>query len=590
MALLDLVVVVGWLALSTGVGFWLGRQASPTLEGFLVADRNLPWWIVGTSMVATTFAADTPLVVAGYVATGGILANWNWWWMGAAGMVGMYLFAPLWRRSGVLTDIELTELRYAGPSASLLRLLKAVWFGIFINVLTIAWVMGAMRKIVNTVIDLPPTLAGLPPDLAIVGLLFLLTVSYTAAAGFYGVVATDVLQFVLAMTGSVLLAVLAWQHAGGLDGIHQGWTAHGLDPIMATQLLPVPDTVPDGQFAQWLVLMGITWWSSKQIDGGGYLAQRLFAARNEQHATWAYLWFTIAHICVRPWPWVIVGLVGVATLGAVDDPETLYPSMMVALLPPGVFGLVLAGFLAAFMSTIDTQLHWGASLVVRDIWQRFIDPDASSQRLLAVSRASVVALALLGAFGALQIDRLGGAWELAFSVTAGLGTVTIARWYWWRTNAWSELAAMGYAAAATWVLSHHGTSLTASLGLPEGWVRFPFNTAFITFTGLPLWVGITWMTAPVPSDHLRRFVTRVRPGGPGWTRFQDMASGPSAAHLVGIVGGILLVYGILLGTGGILLHVTTSSLWGATGALIGAAMTRWALRTIASSEQHGETP
>lgn len=550
---LDLVVVVLWLAITLGAGFWFGRRSTETLEGFFAADRSLPWWAVGTSMVATTFAADTPLAVAGLVATGGIAGNWTWWWMGASGIFSVFWFARLWRRSEILTDAELTELRYSGRPAALLRGLKAIWFGLFMNLLTIAWVMSAMRKVTKTVLE---TDAGSSiSDLHVVFGLFLLTVVYTTTAGLYGVIFTDLLQFALAMTCAIALAVLAWSSVGGLDGLTSGLSAHGYDPTQVLSLIPTLGA-PDHGFAKFALIMGVIWWANKQVDGGGYLAQRLFAAKDERNATKAHLWFTIAHICVRPWPWIAVALVGMATLPVPTDPELYYPQMMTALLPAGLLGLMIASFLAAFMSTIDTQLNWGASLLVNDVIKRFFLPDASTKTLMVASRISVIAIAALGAASSLYVDSLKGAWELAFSVTAGLGTVYVARWLWWRTNAFSEATAMVFAGVATFALGAlKDSQAAAQLGWPAHWSSFPFNATLTVALSLPLWVGITYLTRPTAPEHLQAFFDRVRPPGPGWSplRTTPEPKGTVSRLIAGTALGLVTVYSALLGIGWLLL-------------------------------------
>ncbi len=546
---IDLTVLVTWLVLSVGAGIWAGRRSSHTAEGFFAADRSLPWWVVGTSMVATTFAADTPLVVSGLVVSRGIVGNWTWWWLGAAGLASVFLFAHLWRRAQVLTDAELTELRYSGPPAAFLRGLKAVWFGGLMNILTIAWVMGAMSKVLAVVLDLPPTLLGLPSAQAVVLGLFLLTVVYTTASGLFGVVATDVIQFVVAMLGSITLAALAWVRVGGAEGLSEALTTAGFTPSNHLTLWPTFEGgwSSDGALVGTVLL--ITWWGSKQIDGGGYLAQRLFAAKDERHATLSYLWFTVANLCLRPWPWIMVGLVGMALLGPLDDPERYYPAMMQELLPPGLFGLLLASFLAAFMSTIDTQLNWGSSVLTRDLVVRFWRPRATTGDQVTIGRLVILTLAAVGAAASMYIDSLRGAWELAFSVTAGLGTVYIARWYWWRTNAYSELTAMIVAAVGTFTLP----VIIGSTGwFPPEWARFPFNAAIITLVGLPIWIGVTLATRPTERSVLDHFQALVHPGGPGWRRLYPDAPSLKGVGLRILVGSIA-VYGVLMGTGMVIL-------------------------------------
>ncbi|MBW1881256.1 MAG: Na+:solute symporter [Deltaproteobacteria bacterium] len=581
----DAAVVVAWLGITLVLGVWFSRRASRSTEAFFVSDRSLPWWVVGTSMVATTFAADTPLVVSG-LAMKGLHANWFWWTMGLTGTVSVFYFARLWRRSDIITDAELVELRYGGRAGRVLRGVKGLWFGVFMNLLVIAWVMRAMTKIVAVVLGLPEdavllTLPGgvaVTTQIAVVVALFALTAAYTGASGLYGVVATDVLQFVVAMAAAIGLAVVCWTTVGGRAGLVEGFAAHDFDWDALTILIPLNDSDPAGATAQFLVLVGVVWWTARNIDGGGYLSQRLFAAKDDQHAFWAYLWFTVALICLRPWPWVVVGLTGMALLGAVADPETYYPLMMVEMLPAGLFGLMLASFLAAFMSTIDTQLNWGASLVINDVYRRFLRPRASDRHHVTASRAAVVLLALAGAVVSFAIQDIEVAWKLAISVTAGLGSVYIARWYWWRVTAWSEIVAMGMAALCTFgfgvLAAHHPDAAEAALladpettfvvwawlsAVPQGWLSFPFSAAATAVVVIACWLPITFLTAPDPSRpeavaHLRVFYERVRPGGPGWRRVAHdvagfSADGPTRHTALGALASMAAIYGVLLGMG-----------------------------------------
>lgn len=539
---LDIAVIALWLLGSLGAGLLLARRAGASTESFFVGGRSLPWWVVGTSMVATTFAADTPLAVSGWVADDGVAANWLWWNFAMTGTVAVFLFAPLWRRSRVITDAELVELRYGRPGAWL-RGFKAVWFGVFFNALVIGWVTRAMVKITAT-------LAGWSPDgpattWAVVGL-FVLAVGYTVAAGLWGVVATDVAQFALAMGGSLVFAVLAWNHAGGLAGLQAGFAEHGFDWAATTALVPLGPAFEggwDGATAGFAILVGFLWATGHNLDGGGYLAQRLAAAKDERHARLAYLWFTVAHLVLRPWPWIVVGLVGMATLGPVGDAETYYPRMMAEVLPAGLFGAMIAAFLAAYMSTLDTQLHWGASLLVNDVWRRFVRPDASDAHHVAASRWAIVGVALLGALASFAIEDIGAAWKLAISVTAGLGTVYAARWFWWRTSAWSEGAAMLAAAGFTAVYAD--------------W-PFPVGPALVALSSVPVWLAVTALTPPPERAVLEAFHDRVHPGGPGWVAIAGEAArhhGPNGWTALGIVSGVVGVLGALLGVGwGVLGH------------------------------------
>lgn len=572
---LDIAVVIVWLVLSLGLGVWLSRRASVSFESFFAADRSLPWWVVGTSMVATTFASDTPLAVSGWVASEGIARNWVWWTFGLTGMAAVFLFAPLWRRSEVLTDAELVELRYGPGPGTWLRRFKAVWFGVFFNALVIAWVVKAMVTLTTTLLHIP---ADDWRAVAIVAGLFVLTVVYTVASGLWGVVVTDLLQFVVAMGASITLAVLAWVHVGGLRGLKAGFAHHDLDWEATTALVPT-DLAWDGPLAALVVLLALVWWSAHNIDGGGYLAQRLFAAKDERHATLAYLWFTVAHLVLRPWPWIVVGLVGLAMYGAIDQPETLYPRVMGALLPAGALGLMVASFLAAFMSTVDTQLNWGASLVVNDLWLPLTRDRAVPLGEVGASRVAIVVVAMLGAITSFVLPSIGEAWLLAFSVTAGLGSVYVARWLWWRTNAWSEVSAMIVATVLTFALEalrpvHAELSATDGWvllqAIPAGWLSFPFSAGLIVLVGLPIWLTVTLLTPPPTPETLQAFSARVRPGGPGWPVHLRGPGGPGLRSAVGIASGAVAIYGTLLGTGWLLLGQVAWGLPSLGLALIGA--------------------
>lgn len=579
---LDIVVIVIWLVLSLGLGVWLSRRAARSFESFFAADRSLPWWVVGTSMVATTFASDTPLAVSGWVASDGIWKNWVWWTFGLTGMAAVFLFAPLWRRSEVLTDAELVELRYGPGPGTWLRRFKAVWFGVFFNALVIAWVVKAMVTLTTTLLQVE---ADGWIALAIVAGLFVLTVVYTVASGLWGVVVTDLLQFVVAMGASVTLAVLAWFHVGGLSGLEAGFVEHNLDWEATTALLPT-DLAWDGPAAAIVILLTLTWWSAHNIDGGGYLAQRLFAAKDERHATLAYLWFTVAHMVLRPWPWIIVGLAGLAMFGMVEQPETLYPQVMGRLLPAGALGLMVASFLAAFMSTVDTQLNWGASLVVNDLWLPLRRARGLPLREIPASRIAIVLVAMLGAITSFVLPSIGEAWLLAFSVTAGLGSVYIARWLWWRTNAWSEVTAMvvsmvltfGFDALKRYHPENTEVGIEALAAIPAGWLAFPFSAGAIVVVGLPIWLGVTLLT-PAPSpETLERFADRVRPGGVGWPAHLRSRGGLGPRNLVGILGGAVAVYGALLGSGWLLLGRPLYGSIALVLAAIGAIFCAWVVR------------
>ncbi len=554
----DIVVLSLYLMIVFGIGVAMSRRASRSTEEFFVSGRSLPWWIVGTSMVATTFAADTPLVVSGLVAQGGIFRNWMWWNWAFGAVLTVFLFAPLWNKARITTDAELIELRYDGKPARGLRFYRAAWFGIFQNVLVIAWVMRAMAKIIIVVMgwDAGTTVLGIQADVFTVLALFVIAVTYTALSGLWGVVVTDVLQFAMAIGGSIYLAIATWSRLGGLDGILERLPASGFDAVEVLRMLPAPDKLlAANPFTEFLLLILVVWWASYQVDGGGYISQRLFAAKDERHSVFAYLWFCVAHICLRPWPWIIVGIGGMALFGQVGDPETYYPMMMKEILPPGIFGLVLASFFAAFMSTIDTQLNWGSSLVVNDILRRFLWKGKSDRSYMLSARLSVIGLAVLGALASFAVSDISFAWKLIISITAGIGSVYIARWYWWRVNAWSEISAMVTAGVCTLVFTIMG-STERFAGSPV--TQFPYSTVITFFIVVPVWITVTILTRPVGDDRLIDFYRRVRPGGRGWDRIREAAGvealpGTALRTAAKIVAGIVLVFSTLIGTGSLIL-------------------------------------
>lgn len=583
LTILDIAIILLYLVASFAVGIFLAKRARKSTEEYFVSGRSLPWWLIGTSMVATTFAADTPLVVSGLVAKGGIWQNWLWWQWGIGGIVTVFLFSHLWHRARITTDAEFVELRYDGKPAAILRCYRAVWFGILQNVLIIAWVMKAMVKIVVVVMgwDDSKVIAGMDAESFTVLILFVVTVVYTTISGLWGVVITDFFQFVLAMGGCIATAAVAVRAAGGWGAMRESIAANGF-PLDDTFRI-IPQVAPldaANPFTEFLVLVLVVWWASYTIDGGGYLAQRLFAAKNERHSVFGYLWFSIAHIALRPWPWIVVGLCGMALFGRVDDPERLYPMVMHAVLQPGLFGLVLASFFAAFMSTESSQLNWGSSLVVNDLLRRFTWKGKTDRQYVAAAQAAVIGLAVLGAIASFAIDDISFAWKLIISVTAGVGSVYIARWYWWRVNAWSEIAAMATALFSTIAL---GLAAESERFGASAFVRFPFSTALTVGIVTPTWIVVTLLTRPVRREHLVRFYERCRPGGPGWRAVKAACPAvPGAARpsrtLFKIVCGVAVLYLVLFGIGDLVMGRFALSAVLFAGACAAGAGLWWALR------------
>lgn len=561
------------------------------MEEYYVSGRKASWWLLGTSIVATTFAADTPLAISALVVKQGIWGNWYWWNSALAGMIAVFFMARLWRRSGVLTDTEFIELRYSGRSAAFLRGFRALYLGLPMNCLTIGWVNLAMAKIIVVVLAVDPLhtihLFGadyqINTKIASVMFCFILTLVYTCLSGLTGVMITDFFQFILAMAGAILLAIVAVREVGGISSLLA--KLNNLYPARVhemTAMLPSRGHSLEGPFGAFLIYILLQWWTVGQTDGGGYAAQRMLAAKNEKHALFGYLWYNIAHYSLRPWPWIITGLCAAVMFpylpdaaGVFPDPEQGYVRVMVALMPAGLLGFMVATFFAAYMSTIDTQMNWGASYLTNDFYKRFVRREATQQHYV---RASIVATILIGIVGAVftyLLDSIIGAWQLLAQVYAGLGTVYLLRWLWWRINAWSEISAMIASLAGSAVLkvlasdamksylSPHagsGSGATAFVSWMQwlGTLTFPYTLLVLVPFSTFVWITVTLMTRPVSTEKLSEFYLRVRPMGPGWGRIASAhpaipASEPMAPQWINYGFGIVAIYGILFGIGKLLL-------------------------------------
>ncbi len=470
---LDIGVIVGYLVLILGIGLLFGRRAGKSMEEFFISGRALPWWIAGTSMVATTFAADTPLAVTGLVIKNGIAGNWVWWAYAVGGMLTVFLYARLWRRSRVITDVELVELRYSGPEASFLRGFRALYLAILMNCLIVGWVCNAMVKVLNVTLR-PEEIPALAPkilaltnwlnhslgtawtttNVANVSMLLLLlgiTGLFSAVSGLWGVSITDFIMFWVAMAGCIVLAILAVGAVGGMEGLKAGLAkTYGQNNDMLSFIPNFFKEKPLMPVAAFFVFIGVTWWASwypgAEPGGGGYVVQRMASCKDEKHSLLATLWFTIAHYALRPWPWILVALAavvmfpGLAAPGA--DADAGFPRVMATVLPAGMRGLLLVAFFAAFMSTISTQINWGSSYVVNDFYKRFIRPDATQRHYTRASRITTLIILFLGTVVSFWITSVAGAWKLMLTIGAGTGMVFLLRWYWWRINAWSEISSM----------------------------------------------------------------------------------------------------------------------------------------------------
>jgi Na+/proline symporter len=550
MTVLDWSIVLVYFVVSAAVGVYYTRRAGRSVEEFFLSGRNLPWWLAGTSMVATTFAADTPLAVTELVAKHGIAGNWLWWNMAFGGVATVFFFARFWRRAGILTDVELVELRYAGKPAAFLRGFRGLYLGLFINCVIMGWVNLAMAAILEGML-------GVPHDQVLwwVGGALALTAVYSAASGLWGVAVTDAFQFVLAMAGTTLLAfvVLRLPQVGGVAGLKAQLPEWALRMTPSIGATPGEAAAAAGgalalSAAAFFAFVGIQWWSSwypgAEPGGGGYVAQRMMSTKDERHAVFATLWFTIAHYCVRPWPWILTGL---ATLVLYPDLGTDakrlgYVYAMRDFLPAGLRGLLVASFLAAYMSTIATQLNWGSSYVINDVYRRFVRPGASERELVRQSRIATLVIMAISLGVTAILDTISGAWAFILEAGAGLGLVLILRWFWWRVNAWSELAAMLVPLA---VFGFVKTNTT---------IAFPESLYLIVTVTTVAWLVATYVTPPVPTDTLVAFYRRVRPGGPGWTPIARLCPDvkPDAGFgwlFVDWIAGVALVYGALFAVG-----------------------------------------
>ena len=553
LGVLDWAIITASLGFSLIVGVYFTRRASRSLSEFFTAKGSLPWWLVGTSMVATTFAADTPLVVSGLVRKGGIYENWLWWSALMGGMLTVYFFAGLWRRAGLLTDIEFVELRYEGKPAAALRAFGAVYNGVVVNCIVMGWVTLAMSKILNVMMGWD--------KVSSVAILVVLTLVYTTLSGYWGVVVTDFFQFALALLGAVVLMGIVLIQMGGPESMaEQVLAAPGVDPKV---LHFVPDfrTATHLAIITFLVQISLLWWGSGQ--GGGYLAQRLFSAKDERHAAKAFLWFNIAHYVLRPWPWIVIGLASLVyfPLQSSEDYELAYPKMIAALMPAGLRGLMVASLFAAFMSTLSTQLNWGASYIVSDLYKRFIVRGASERHYVNVSRLLMVALMLLGAMAAWQSESVAKVWIYLMTIGAGGAFVGLLRWYWWRVNAWAEIAAMISSLivangnvfckplAAVGFLSPAAMEHVDWFYASETYaIRIVFIIAICTL----FWLIVMFMTRPVSVEHLETFYQRVRPGGwwgPLAHRCPGVRTMPAARGWLGWFAGTVSIYAGLFGIG-----------------------------------------
>ncbi len=569
---IDWAIVAAYFLLSAGIGVAYTKKGGESLSEYFISGRQVPWWLAGASMVATTFAADTPLVVTGIVTANGVAGNWLWWDFLMSGMLTVFFFARLWRRARVMTDVEFAEIRYAGKSAATLRGFRALYLAIPVNLIILGWVTRAMIKILTISLGLREVHVGgiaISGEVIAVGICFLVTMMYSVAAGMWAVLWTDLVQFVIKMTAVIILAVYAVAAVGGMAKLKAGLAAHFGSEAAALSVLPVRMTPHGVETYAWmplmalLVFLGVQWWAAwypgAEPGGGGYIAQRIFSAKTERDGVLATLFFNVAHYAMRPWPWIVTGLATILLypngIGPTHDHEAAYVQAFVDLLPTPWRGVMMAGFAAAYMSTVGTQLNWGASYLVNDFYKRFLNRDSTEKHYVAVSRWTTIGLFLASAVVAWQLSSIEGAWKFLLAMGAGTGLVLILRWYWWRINAWSEISAM----IASLVISTICFFEVPGRWYPVGDPRNDSMIMLITVAGSTvIWIAVTFLTPAEDNAVLDSFYRRVRPGGRGWRAVserlgfgQEPIPGGALAW-TNWIAGIVAVYGSLFGVGKII--------------------------------------
>ncbi|MBU4444497.1 Na+:solute symporter [bacterium] len=597
MNLFDWLIIAAYFVFVIAIAIYFSKRAGKDTNQFFLSGRNLPWWLAGTAMVATTFAADTPLAVTELVARNGVAGNWLWWNLAIGGMLTVFFFAKLWRRSGIMTDVELTEFRYSGKAAAVLRGFRALYLGIFMNAIVMGWVHKAMEKIFHV------TLPMINPFLLVTAAAVIIAI-YASASGLLGTARTDSFQFLFAMTGCIILAIIVVRlpQVGGVIALKTKLAPQVLEffpRIGRVSVQGVTGGVLALSVGAFFAHIGLQWWSSwypgADPGGGGYIAQRMMSAKNEKHSLFATLWFTIAHYTLRPWPWILVALSALILLPRAEntdvlrqenpvlyeqvvsvytgqtapdsnpvfqsvefadfydkyentvDPGVMYPKMMMRYLPAGLLGLLIATFLAAYMSTIASQLNWGTSYLINDFYRRFIKSNADERHYVFVSRIAMYLMVILSLIIARYLlTTVSGAWEFIINASAGVGAVLILRWFWWRINAWSEISAM-IAPLIIYPIARYGFGLQSPITL------YP-----IVFGTTVIWLIVTFITPPTDKAVLVKFYKKVHPGGIGWTpiskELKDVQSDSGFGKVfVDWICGVVLVYASLFGIGKLIL-------------------------------------
>jgi SSS family solute:Na+ symporter len=565
------------------IGLYYRKRATRSTEDFFVGGRKVTWWLAGTSMVATTFAADTPLAVTGLVAKNGIAGNWFWWSMLMSGMLTVFFFARLWRRAGVLTDVEFAEIRYSGKPAAFLRGFRALYLGLPINCIILGWVNLAMVKILVIIFGI----AKIEALMMVFGIM-LVTSMISTLSGLWGVLVMDLFQFVLKMGMVIILAVYAVAAVGGMGALKE--KLHALDVARAAGgggqgsiLSFTPDLGSAWMpMITFFVYIAVNWWAAwypgAEPGGGGYIAQRIFCAKDEKHSLLATLWFNVAHYAIRPWPWVLTALCSLVLYPDLVDKESGFIKTIVdpQVFPVALRGVMIAAFAAAYMSTVGTQLNWGASYLVNDFYRRFLVKDGNEKHYVRVSQIATILIMLASCVVTYYQDSIAGAWKFLIALGAGTGTVFILRWFWWRINAWSEVSAMAASFVVSLMLTF-GFNLRDDEPAEFGW-KLLITVACSTIT----WLAVTFLTAPESKETLLAFYRRVRPSASLWTPIAREATDVVPVHdglnnLLDWLAGCVFVYMTLFGVGKIIFGATLEGVVFLVVAAAAAATIYWDL-------------
>lgn len=556
---LDWGIIIFFLSITLFIGVWVSRQSGKSSAEYFLSGRNMPWWLLGMSMVATTFSTDTPNLVTDIVRQNGVSGNWTWWVFLLTGMLTVFVYAKLWRKSNVTTDIEFYELRYSGPAARFLRGFRSVFLGLFFNVLAMSAVSLAAIKIGGVMLGLTP--------LQTIGIASVITVIFSSLGGFKGVVYTDFILFFVAMTGAIAAAYFSIQHPD-IGSLKNLFTHENV--INKMNIFPdLSDRYT--MITLFIIPFAVQWWNSwypgAEPGGGGYIAQRMLASKDENHAIGATFFFNALHYALRPWPWILVALCSLVVFPDLASLQLAFPNItpdklandlaypaMLTFLPAGFMGLVLASLISAYMSTISTHLNWGASYLVNDFYARFINQNATEKQLVRAGRWTTVLLMILGAGLALVMTNALQIFEFILAFGAGTGLIFILRWFWWRINAWSEITAM-FASGITSIFFNF-------IYYPEGWdtaYRFPL---IVLITSV-IWLTATFLTKPEDKETLYNFYQKIQPGGPGWKKITDQATKENIDivkdvrwtvpdGILAMLYGSLFIYCLLFTTGNII--------------------------------------